>query len=155
MMGKKALDAAKILIEETGLQGHLTPEEFLKEREAKLDELFPQAELLPGKLPTLKLPSTVLARPCTHFPCAPFLALRSPKLFVWSKTRHFPKFLKSPLGSKGDVQLVFCSLPCCPVFPIRQNKRTRVQARSGCCGTCTRTACPSRWQPPRTSATLP
>jgi hypothetical protein len=48
MMGKKALDAAKILIEETGLQGQLTPEEFLREREASLDRLFPQAELLPG-----------------------------------------------------------------------------------------------------------
>ena len=94
MMGKKALDAAKILIEETGLQGRLTPEEFLKEREAKLDELFPQAELLPGKLPNLKLPSTVLVRPCIHFPCAPFLALRSPKHFVWSKRRQFPKLLK-------------------------------------------------------------
>lgn len=87
MMGKKALDAAKILIEETGLLGRLTPEEFLKEREAKLDELFPQAELLPGKLPTLKLPSTVLVRPGIHSP----YALRSRKLFVWSKRRHFPK----------------------------------------------------------------
>ncbi|KAK9830894.1 hypothetical protein WJX81_002312 [Elliptochloris bilobata] len=48
MMGKKALDAAKVLIEETGLQSRLTPEEFLQEREAKLDLLFPTAELMPG-----------------------------------------------------------------------------------------------------------
>ena len=48
MMGKKALDAARILVEDTGLQGRLTPEDFLREREAKLDLLFPTAELLPG-----------------------------------------------------------------------------------------------------------
>ena len=48
MMGKKALDAARILVEDAGLQGRLTPEEFLREREAKLDLLFPTAELMPG-----------------------------------------------------------------------------------------------------------
>ena len=48
MMGKKALDAARILVEDTGLQGRLTPEEFLREREEKLDLLFPSAELMPG-----------------------------------------------------------------------------------------------------------
>ena len=55
MMGKKALDAARILVEDSGLQGRLTPEEFLREREAKLDLLFPTAELMPGssELPCL------------------------------------------------------------------------------------------------------
>jgi hypothetical protein len=62
MMGKKALDAAKILIEETGLQGQLTPEEFLREREASLDRLFPQAELLPGAAAPA---ASRLAHPCS------------------------------------------------------------------------------------------
>jgi pseudouridine-5'-monophosphatase len=48
MMGKKALDAAKILIEDTGLQGQLTPEQFLTDREEILDRLFPTSQLLPG-----------------------------------------------------------------------------------------------------------
>ncbi len=62
MMGKKALDAAMILIEETGLQGQLTPEEFLREREASLDRLFPQAELLPGAAAPA---ASRLAHPCS------------------------------------------------------------------------------------------
>lgn len=64
MMGKKALDAARILVKDTGLQGRLTPEEFLREREAKLDLLFPMAELMPG------------AQNCPAF-CALMLALWS------------------------------------------------------------------------------
>lgn len=48
MIGKPALDAAKIFIDETGLQGELTPEGFLEEREGMLAELFPDANLLPG-----------------------------------------------------------------------------------------------------------
>ncbi|CAI5472113.1 unnamed protein product [Closterium sp. Yama58-4] len=48
MMGKKAAEAAKVVIEELGLQGEMSAEEFLKEREALLREEFPHCKLLPG-----------------------------------------------------------------------------------------------------------
>eukprot|EP00877_Chromochloris_zofingiensis_P009476 jgi/Chrzof1/4782/Cz14g26080.t1 len=48
IMGKKALDAAQLLIVETGLQGQLSAQDFLKEREEILDRLFPTAQLMPG-----------------------------------------------------------------------------------------------------------
>ncbi|CAI5988210.1 unnamed protein product [Closterium sp. NIES-64] len=48
MMGKKAAEAAKVVIEELGLQGEISAEEFLKEREALLREEFPHCKLLPG-----------------------------------------------------------------------------------------------------------
>ena len=46
MMGRRALDSARTLTEE--LQLPLTPEEYLQERTAVLDELFPTAQPLPG-----------------------------------------------------------------------------------------------------------
>ena len=48
MMGRKALDAANIMIDIYKLQDHITAEEFLKERESILDQLFPNCDLLPG-----------------------------------------------------------------------------------------------------------
>uniref|UniRef100_A0A1D1Y5V3 glycerol-1-phosphatase n=1 Tax=Anthurium amnicola TaxID=1678845 RepID=A0A1D1Y5V3_9ARAE len=48
MMGKKAIEAARVFVEEMGLDGFLTPEGFLEEREEMLQELFPTAELMPG-----------------------------------------------------------------------------------------------------------
>ena len=48
MMGKKALEAAQVLINETDLHGQLTAEQFLKQREEILDKLFPTSELMPG-----------------------------------------------------------------------------------------------------------
>eukprot|EP00879_Flechtneria_rotunda_P008552 GHRR01008959.1.p1 GENE.GHRR01008959.1~~GHRR01008959.1.p1 ORF type:complete len:293 (+),score=67.09 GHRR01008959.1:132-881(+) len=48
MMGKKALDAAQVLIDELGLHDVLTPEQFLKQREEILDRLFPTSPLMPG-----------------------------------------------------------------------------------------------------------
>ncbi|XP_068648473.1 (DL)-glycerol-3-phosphatase 2-like isoform X1 [Aristolochia californica] len=48
MMGKKALESAHIFVEETGLSGILTPEQFLEDRKAILEELFPTSELMPG-----------------------------------------------------------------------------------------------------------
>ena len=84
MMGKKALDAARILVEDAGLQGRLTPEEFLREREAKLDLLFPTAELMPGasELPCLCAPMLALwsARPSFGFgsrPCSSELQMQT------------------------------------------------------------------------------
>jgi pseudouridine-5'-monophosphatase len=48
MMGKKAMDAAMVLVEETGLKGVLDPAEFLAAREAILDDLFAAAGTMPG-----------------------------------------------------------------------------------------------------------
>jgi len=48
MMGKKALEAARIFVEELELQHMITPEEYLTLRESALDELFPTSTLLPG-----------------------------------------------------------------------------------------------------------
>jgi hypothetical protein len=36
------------LIDELQLHGQISPEEFIKQREAQLDKLFPTAELMPG-----------------------------------------------------------------------------------------------------------
>ncbi|XP_039141535.1 (DL)-glycerol-3-phosphatase 2-like [Dioscorea cayenensis subsp. rotundata] len=48
MMGKKAIESARVFVEEMGLTEFLTPEGFLEEREAMLQELFPTAEIMPG-----------------------------------------------------------------------------------------------------------
>lgn len=48
MMGKKAIEAARVFIQETGLTDIMTPEGFLIEREAMLRDLFPTSELMPG-----------------------------------------------------------------------------------------------------------
>ena len=49
MMGKKALEAGTILVQETNLEGTLTAEEFIKRRESMLQSMFPGSELMPGK----------------------------------------------------------------------------------------------------------
>ncbi|GMN52072.1 hypothetical protein TIFTF001_021218 [Ficus carica] len=48
MMGKKAIEAARIFVEETGIGNSLTAEQFLVERESMLQSLFPTSELMPG-----------------------------------------------------------------------------------------------------------
>ncbi|KAF6262827.1 HAD-like domain-containing protein [Scenedesmus sp. NREL 46B-D3] len=48
MMGKKALDAAQVLIDDLQLHGQLTAQQFLQQREAILDRLFPSSPLMPG-----------------------------------------------------------------------------------------------------------
>ncbi|KAK9901907.1 hypothetical protein M0R45_001864 [Rubus argutus] len=48
MLGKKAIDAARVFVEETGISDSLTAEDFLVEREAMLEKLFPTSELMPG-----------------------------------------------------------------------------------------------------------
>ena len=49
MMGKKALEAAQYMVDNLKLHDRITPEEFLAKREAALDSMFPEAQLLPGK----------------------------------------------------------------------------------------------------------
>ncbi|XP_043720176.1 (DL)-glycerol-3-phosphatase 2-like [Telopea speciosissima] len=53
MMGKKALEAARVFIDETGISS-LTPEQFLEEREEMLKSLFPNSELMPGATRLIK-----------------------------------------------------------------------------------------------------
>lgn len=48
MMGKKAIEAARVFVEETGISDSLSAEDFLVEREAMLQKLFPTSELMPG-----------------------------------------------------------------------------------------------------------
>lgn len=48
MMGRRALEAATVLVDELGLAGVVSPEEFVARREAELAALFPAAALMPG-----------------------------------------------------------------------------------------------------------
>ncbi|KAJ4828139.1 DL-glycerol-3-phosphatase [Turnera subulata] len=48
MMGGKALESARIFVEETGISDSLSAEQFLVEREEMLQKLFPTTELMPG-----------------------------------------------------------------------------------------------------------
>ncbi|KAL5717666.1 pseudouridine 5'-phosphatase [Ranunculus cassubicifolius] len=48
MMGKKALESAKIFVDEMGISDSLSAQEFLVEREDMLHKLFPTCNLLPG-----------------------------------------------------------------------------------------------------------
>eukprot|EP00298_Acanthocystis_sp_HF-20_P000429 c10575_g1_i1.p1 GENE.c10575_g1_i1~~c10575_g1_i1.p1 ORF type:complete len:439 (-),score=155.04 c10575_g1_i1:25-1341(-) len=48
MMGKKAIEAAKIAVEELELQEFFTPQSYLEEREAILDKMFPECNLMKG-----------------------------------------------------------------------------------------------------------
>jgi len=48
MMGRRAPEAADILIKELGLEGKLSPEAYLEEREAAHDKMWPEVELMPG-----------------------------------------------------------------------------------------------------------
>ncbi|KAL9260628.1 (DL)-glycerol-3-phosphatase 1, mitochondrial-like protein [Drosera capensis] len=48
MMGKKAIEAARVFVEETGLSDSLSAEDFLVERETMLQSMFPTSDLMPG-----------------------------------------------------------------------------------------------------------
>jgi HAD superfamily hydrolase (TIGR01509 family) len=48
MMGRTALPACQVLIDELQLHGKISAEEFVKEREEKLHKLFPLCQLMPG-----------------------------------------------------------------------------------------------------------
>ncbi|TVU42151.1 hypothetical protein EJB05_08543 [Eragrostis curvula] len=50
MMGKTTAESTRIFFKECGLDGLLTPEEFLKERESMLQELLPTCSPMPGVL---------------------------------------------------------------------------------------------------------
>ncbi|GLU12434.1 hypothetical protein SLE2022_291150 [Rubroshorea leprosula] len=48
MMGKKAIESARIFVEETGISDSLSAEDFLVQREEMLQKLFPSSKLMPG-----------------------------------------------------------------------------------------------------------
>ncbi|RDX82102.1 (DL)-glycerol-3-phosphatase 2, partial [Mucuna pruriens] len=48
MLGKKAIEAARVFVEESGISDSLSAEQFLVEREDMLETLFPTCELMPG-----------------------------------------------------------------------------------------------------------
>ncbi|KAJ8751098.1 hypothetical protein K2173_016279 [Erythroxylum novogranatense] len=48
MMGMKAIEAARVFVNETGISDSLSAEDFLVEREDMLRHLFPSSELMPG-----------------------------------------------------------------------------------------------------------
>ncbi|ESQ54717.1 hypothetical protein EUTSA_v10025858mg [Eutrema salsugineum] len=48
MMGRKAIEAATLFVEECGISDSLSPEEFIVERESMLQDLFPTSDLMPG-----------------------------------------------------------------------------------------------------------
>ncbi|KAK9104883.1 hypothetical protein Scep_021727 [Stephania cephalantha] len=48
MMGKKAIESARVFVQESGISDELSPEQFLEEREEMLQSLFPTCQLMPG-----------------------------------------------------------------------------------------------------------
>ncbi|XP_020400505.1 (DL)-glycerol-3-phosphatase 2 isoform X2 [Zea mays] len=54
MMGKTTAESTRILFEEFGLAGLLTPEQFLEERETMLKKLLPTCVAMPGDDPEVK-----------------------------------------------------------------------------------------------------
>ncbi|CAH2077939.1 unnamed protein product, partial [Thlaspi arvense] len=48
MMGRKAIEAATLFVEECGISDSLSPQEFIVERESMLQDLFPTSDLMPG-----------------------------------------------------------------------------------------------------------
>ena len=53
MMGKKALEAAQILVEDLDLGDRLSAQDFVDQREVALDLLFPSSSLMPGTCSSL------------------------------------------------------------------------------------------------------
>ncbi|CAM8911266.1 hypothetical protein QQ045_031214 [Rhodiola kirilowii] len=54
MLGKKAIEAATVFVEETGLADKLTPEGYLVERESMLRQMFLNTETMPGAFRLVK-----------------------------------------------------------------------------------------------------
>ncbi|KFK29093.1 hypothetical protein AALP_AA7G087900 [Arabis alpina] len=48
MMGRKAIEAATLFVEECGISDSLSPQNFILERESMLQDLFPTSDLMPG-----------------------------------------------------------------------------------------------------------
>lgn len=55
MMGRKAIEAATLFVEECGISDSLSPEAFIVERESMLQDLFPTSDLMPGYNNTMRL----------------------------------------------------------------------------------------------------
>ncbi|CAD5329065.1 unnamed protein product [Arabidopsis thaliana] len=48
MMGRKAIEAARLFVDESGISDSLSAEDFIVERESMLQDLFPTSDLMPG-----------------------------------------------------------------------------------------------------------
>lgn len=55
MMGKKAIEAARVFVEESGISDSLSAEDFLVEREDMLRTMFPTSNLMPGIISSSKI----------------------------------------------------------------------------------------------------
>ena len=75
-MGMKAIPASNLVVETLGLQGQLTPEKFLKDRELILHKTFETASLMPGT--ALKSASLAFICSVAHKLCSLRLHSASP-----------------------------------------------------------------------------
>ena len=60
-MGMKAIPASNLVVETLELQGKLTPEKFLADRETILHKTFASAKLMPGTADTITSTSFVFS----------------------------------------------------------------------------------------------
>lgn len=98
MIGKKAIDSARILIEALDLP--ITPEDYLRERESMLAELFPTVEAMPG---ALRL-TTHLARHGIPQAVASSSSRRDFNLKTTQHREWFSRFQCIVLGDDPDVK---------------------------------------------------
>lgn len=54
MMGKKTLEAGKIFVQETGLDGILSPKDFIEWQGTMLHDMNPDSDLMPGIFSSLR-----------------------------------------------------------------------------------------------------
>lgn len=77
MMGMKAMEAARVFVEETGISDSLSAEDFLVERENMLESKFPTSELMPG------FQNTIIRYLCCRLYMTAF-SEKSPILLIWN-----------------------------------------------------------------------
>lgn len=124
----QAIEAARTLVSELQLEGRITPEQFLIDREEALDRMFPEAQLLPGA-GEQGSPAQGSAVPCRATRCSVAGA----------------SIGSQPAGTSAAQQ---------PRPPPSSSSSPPPLPQSACCGTCTRTACPCAWPPRPTCGTI-
>ena len=116
LMGRKAIEAAQIVIDETGLQ--LKPEEWVELVSKKSDTVFPSAELMPGELKLVCI--------CWMWKCRG-RAVKSTEFKLWCCWfESLTMTLKQPLLRPLDGMLSPCSHVLCNAC-----KRTQCAYRKG------------------------
>lgn len=115
MMGKKALEAGRIFVEDSGLVGLLTPEEFIQRRELMLHAMFPGSDLMPGAerlirhLHAHKIPMAIATS--SHR-----------RHFELKSTKHGPLFSLMHHVVTGDDPGVLNGKPAPDIFLIAANR---------------------------------